>query len=156
MLPPPEAGSPLPIRAERLGWMLRIVLLTVGTVLITLLATAASLSPDKNGLGTHHQLGLPACSLRQLARIRCPSCGMTTSWAHMMRGHVLQSFACNSGGALLAIASAVGGPWLLLSGLRGRWLGGMPNEWWFAGMSVIVLVVTLTDWGVRLYVEHGK
>jgi len=156
MLPPPEAGPQLPIRAERLNVWLRIVMVVVGSVLIGLLATAASLSPDPNGLGTHHQLGLPMCSLRQLAGIRCPSCGMTTSWAHLTHGNVLMSFASNSGGALLAIASAIGGPWLVISGLRGRWLGGMPNEWWFAGASIVILVVTLADWGVRLYIAQGR
>jgi hypothetical protein len=156
MLPPPDAGSPPPIRAYRLEWWLRILLIVVGTVPVALLITAACLPPSPAGLGTHQQLGLPACSLRQLAGIRCPSCGMTTSWAHLTRGHVLQAFACNSGGTLLGIASAIGGPWALLSGLRGRWLGGMPNEWWFAGISVAIMVVTLADWGVRLYMEYGR
>ena len=156
MLPPPEAGPALPIRAYRLGWWLRSMLVVIGLVPLSLLVTAACLPPSPRGLGTHQQLGLPPCSLRVLAGIRCPSCGMTTSWSHMMRGHVLQSFACNSGGALLALATLVGGPWALISGLRGRWLGGTPNEWWFAGISVAIMAVTLTDWGIRLYMEHGR
>lgn len=156
MLPPPEAGPALPIRACRLSWWLRGMLVVMGVVPLGLLVTAACLEPDQRGLGTHQRLGLPPCSLRVLAGIRCPSCGMTTSWSHMMHGHVLQSFACNSGGALLALATLVGGPWALASGLRGRWLGGTPNEWWFAGISVAIMVVTLTDWGIRLYMEHGR
>jgi hypothetical protein len=156
MLAPPEAGSALPFRAPRLGWWLRILLVVIGLVPVSLLVTAGCLNPESKGLGTHQQLGLPPCSLRVLAGIRCPSCGMTTSWSHMMRGHVLQSFASNSGGALLALATLVGGPWALFSGLRGRWLGGMPNEWWFAGISVGIMAVTLTDWGIRLYLDHGR
>lgn len=73
----------------------------------------------------------------------------------MMRGQVLQSFACNSGGALLALATLIGAPWVLVSGLRGQWLGGMPNEWWFAGISLTIMAVTLTDWGIRLYLDFG-
>jgi hypothetical protein len=133
-----------------------VLLVVVGAVPTGLLIVAACLPPSPNGLGTHQQLGLPPCSLRVLAGIRCPSCGMTTSWAHMTRGHVLQSFASNSGGALLALATAIGGPWALISGLRGRWLGGTPNEWTFAGISLAIMAVTLTDWGVRLYLEHGR
>jgi hypothetical protein len=77
---------------------------------------------------------------------------MTTSWSHLMHGQVLQAFAANTGGALLAIAAAIGGPWSIASGVRGRWVGGTPNEWTFAGISIGIMVITLIDWGVRLYV----
>ena len=156
MLPPPQAGPAPPIRAYRLDWWFRILLVVAGMVPIGLLVTAGCLQPASEGLGTHQQLGLPKCSMRFMAGIRCPSCGMTTSWSHMMRGHVLQSFASNSGGALLALATLVGGPWAVISGFRGRWLGGMPNEWWFAGISVAIMAVTLTDWGIRLYLDQGR
>jgi hypothetical protein len=131
------------------------MLIVGGLIPVGLLLTAAWLRPNAAGLGTHQQLGLPPCTMRVVAGIRCPSCGMTTSWSHMMRGQVLQSFAANSGGALLALAAAVGGPWAMVSGVRGRWWGGMPNEWMFAGISVAIMVVTLIDWGVRLYLEQG-
>ena len=130
--------------------------MAAGGLAIALLVTAACLPPSPNGFGTHQQLGLPPCSLIALIGIRCPSCGMTTSWAHMLRGHVWQSFASNSGGALLALAACMGGPWALLSGLRGRWLGGIPNEWTFAGLSLAIMAITLLDWSVRLYIEHGR
>jgi len=155
MLPRPDVGFPPSIRADRLAWWLRILLVAAGIVPVMLLVTAACLQPSASGLGTHQQLGLPPCSMRVLVGIRCPSCGMTTSWSHMMRGQVLESFAANSGGALLAIAAALAGPWSIMSGLRGRWLGGVPNEWTFAGISIGVMVITLVDWGVRLYLERG-
>jgi hypothetical protein len=156
MLPPLEAGSAPAVCAPRLDWRLRILLVALGAMPLGLLVTAACLPPSPKGLGTHQQLGLPQCSMRAIAGIRCPSCGMTTSWSHMGRGHLLQSFACNSGGALLALATLIGGPWALVSGLRGRWLGGVPNEWWFAGISLAIMAVTLTDWGIRLYMEHSR
>lgn len=69
---------------------------------------------------------------------------------------MLSAFASNSGGALLAVAAAVGGPWAAISGLRGRWLGGAPNEWTLAAISLGIMAVTLVDWGCRLWMEFGS
>jgi hypothetical protein len=75
---------------------------------------------------------------------------MTTSWAHMTRGQVVQAVRANTGGALLAILAATVGPWILLSGLAGRWLGGPPRESITIVVGLAVVVTTLIDWSVRL------
>src|SRR5687767_12575759 len=105
--PPPAAGADarqayLP---PRLGIVQRLAMVAAGMVLVGLLLTAWRLTPNAKGIGTHRQLGLPACTIVQWFGIRCPSCGMTTSWSHMMRGHVGSSFRSNAGGALLALVS---------------------------------------------------
>jgi hypothetical protein len=133
-----------------LKWFERVPLALVGGVLMTLLFVSGRLTPDPQGLGTHHQLGLPQCSVRQYLGIRCPSCGMTTSWAHMVRGHVLGSVRANAGGALLALVAATAGPWMLACGLRGRWLLRPPNEWVVLGIGLAVILVTVIDWIIRL------
>ena len=157
--PPPTADSPAVGTAARgrplwypfpLKWYERLPLVLVGGVLVTLLAVSSRLSPDPAGLGTHHQLGLPPCTVRQWVGIRCPSCGMTTSWAHMVRGQVLSSVKANSGGALLAVVAATAGPWILLCGLRGRWLLHPPNEWLVLGVGLSVVFITVVDWIIRL------
>ena len=119
-------------------------------LLVTLLGVSWRLTPDPAGMGTHHQLGLPMCSVRQFVGIRCPSCGMTTSWAHMVRGQVFSSVKANSGGALLAIVAIFTGPWMLLCGLRGRWLFRPPNEWAVLGVGMSVVFITVVDWIIRL------
>jgi hypothetical protein len=119
-------------------------------MLVALLITASRLTPSPLGLGTHQRLGLPMCSIRVWYGIRCPSCGMTTSWAHLTRGHALAALKANSGGALLGLASIACGPWLLVSGLRGRWLIGPPHEWITLGIGLGIIAVTLTDWSLRL------
>jgi hypothetical protein len=133
-----------------LKWFERVPLALVGGVLMTLLFVSGRLTPDPQGLGTHHQLGLPQCSVRQYLGIRCPSCGMTTSWAHMVRGQVLGSVRANAGGAMLAVVAATAGPWMLVCGLRGRWLLRPPNEWVVLGIGLAVIFVTVMDWIVRL------
>jgi Protein of unknown function (DUF2752) len=152
--PAPAAPAPGPalrgVSASNLRVWQRLVLVFAGTVLVGLLATAACLTPSSRGYGTHQGLGLPPCTIVQIFGVRCPSCGMTTSWAHMTRGHVVQAVRANAGGALLAILAASVGPWILASGLVGRWLGGEPRESITILVGVAVVVTTLIDWSLRL------
>jgi hypothetical protein len=135
--------------AARIGWLQRTAMVLAGSVLVGLLITAACLTPSRRGMGTHKQLGLPDCTIVQWFGMRCPSCGMTTSWSHMLRGHVISSFRANAGGALLALASLACGPWLLVSGLRGRWTLARPHEGTVLVVGVTIIVVTLAHWAIR-------
>lgn len=131
----------------------RAILVVSGAVMIGLLGVAASLEPDARGLGTHQRLGLPACTVRTMLGIRCPSCGMTTSWACLTKGRLLEALEANVAGTLLGLIAAVAGPWLLASGAGGRWFGKPGNEWVALIVVVSVGVVALADWGVRLLLE---
>jgi hypothetical protein len=131
-------------------WYERAALLLAGGILVALLGIAAWLRPSQSGLGTHQQLGLPPCTMRVVFNLRCPSCGMTTSWSRLMHGNVLGSVQANAGGALLALTALVTGPWLTASGLWGRWLWGPPRELTVLGVAALVVIVTLADWSLRL------
>jgi hypothetical protein len=145
---PPAPACPEP--GFSLRWWQRTVLAAAGLALIGLLATAAWLRPASRGYGTHQQLGLPPCTLQAWYGFRCPSCGMTTSWSHMMRGQVVSAVRVNSGGALLAVVAAVCGPWMLASGVCGRWLWGPPREGPTLAVGLAIIATTLIDWSVRL------
>jgi len=75
---------------------------------------------------------------------------MTTSWAHLTKGRLAAAFQANAGGALLALLALVGGPWMLASGLRGRWLVAPPHEWGTLAVGLVVLAVTIAQWTLRL------
>jgi hypothetical protein len=68
----------------------------------------------------------------------------------MVRGQALSSVKANSGGALLAIVAILTGPWMVLCGLRGRWLLRPPNEWAVLGVGLSVVFITVVDWMIRL------
>ncbi len=131
-------------------WSQRVVAIGVGATLVALLTTAARLTPSSAGLGTHQQLGLPPCTVVDWFGIRCPSCGMTTSWAHMVRGQMVAALRANAGGAMLAIVAAICGPWLVGSGVRGRWLMKRPAEEVVLAIGLTIIVVTLVQWTLRL------
>ncbi|MBI3272105.1 MAG: DUF2752 domain-containing protein [Planctomycetes bacterium] len=76
-----------------------------------LLAVAAWLKPDPRGFGTHEQLGLLPCGFLRATGLPCPTCGMTTSFACMVRGRFPESAAAQPFGAFLCLmvaASTVG------------------------------------------------
>lgn len=131
------------------GVKLRIGMLAAALLCAAPLVVAGRLKPNPDGLGTHQQLGLPPCTIRVMWGIRCPSCGMTTSWSYFARGQVMMSLRANIAGTLLAII-ATSGAVILFSGFAS---GKMP------GRGVLVLatwgmvlawIVAIADWAWRL------
>ena len=142
-------ASPFAIRLHA-----RAGLIAIGLVLVGMLAAAAILSPAESGYGTHRQLGLPPCSFMTVTGWRCPSCGMTTAWAHLMRGNVVRAAASNVGGLALGIVAAGVGPWALVSGIRGKWALARPRESLAVLLTAGVVTITLVDWAIRLYISR--
>jgi len=123
----------------------------LGLGLALLIAVAAVLKPSPYLLGTHQQLGLPPCSFLVLFGIPCPTCGMTTAWAFLMHGLLVKALQANTGGVLLAVLAMAAAPWLTISAVRGRWLLWKPNGTVVGYMSILILAVTLIQWGLRLF-----
>jgi hypothetical protein len=149
---PPSGGKVVenPFADQRLRAVDRMLVLALGAVLALMLVTAWRLTPSPRGLGTHQQLGLAPCTVEQWFGMRCPSCGMTTAWAHVVRGQLPAALRANAGGALLAGLALAGAPWLLASGAAGRWIVGRPDEWWLFGTALAIVTITLVQWAVRV------
>ncbi len=127
----------------------RVIALAVAIFLAGLLATAASLDPSESGFGTHTQLGLSECFVRRNWGIRCPSCGMTTAWAHLMRGSIGDSVGASAGGFLLGVTALIALPWLLASSLLGRWCYLRPSSSLVFPFVAVLLLVLSLDWTRR-------
>lgn len=82
----------------------RIVWFVLLAIPAVVLALAAGLQPSPLGHGTHTQLGLPACGFLVVTGYRCPGCGLTTSFAHMMNLEVLPALEANPFGVLLFLS----------------------------------------------------
>ena len=144
-----HAASLVEKHAGRFASPLRLAAFIVALTPLTLLGVARCLQPSPQGLGTHHQLGLPPCSMRVLLGIRCPGCGMTTSWAHFTRGQWGQSIRVNPGGFLLALFSLA----TAVLAIRTVWSGRLPIhqvQAYYTYCLVGIAVITLLDWCARL------
>jgi len=81
-----------------------------------ILTVAAWLRPAAAGYGTHMQLGLPPCNFLRLTHWPCPSCGLTTCFAWMVRGQIGKAFLANPFGiiAFLGTLAAIPAAIILL------------------------------------------
>jgi hypothetical protein len=119
--------------------------------LAMLLLVARVLQPDKSGYGTHRHLGLPPCTFMFLFHRPCPTCGMTTAWAWLMRGRVLESLRANACGTLLAVWSLLAIPWLLATAAAGRRLRGTPRAPVVLTIVIALITLAMLQWGWRLW-----
>ncbi len=97
------APPPIPPGEERL-------IVAIGTAAcLTLLAIAIYLQPDSRGYGTHEQLFLLPCGFYKVTSLPCPTCGMTTAYANMVRFRIGAALRAQSFGTLLCVLSTAGG-----------------------------------------------
>jgi hypothetical protein len=130
---------------------LRILAGLSGVAVLAILITARCLEPATDGFGTHQQLGLPPCTSVALFGMRCPSCGMTTSWSLATRGELLAAGRVNCGGLLLAIIAMA----YLPASCYFTWRGRSTRGGWFSlalGISILTsLAIAIAQWLWRLY-----
>jgi hypothetical protein len=135
---------------SRLSGPIRAGMVLAALGLIGVLGTARWLEPDPRGYGTHTQLGLAPCAFSLVTGRRCPSCGMTTSFAWFARGRLDRSWRANPAGSLLAPACVALIPWLLAGAVRGRPVGARSLERPLIGLVVATVALGLLSWTFRL------
>ncbi len=149
----PQAARWLPYaaplrRSAAPRWLAALTLLLAAAVL----AVAGWLKPDARGFGTHEQLGTAACGMLLVTGYPCPTCGMTTSFAHTVRLQWLRAFHVQPGGFVLCLVTAAAAGislWVLACGRWPGWLvRAMRSYWLFVGL----LAVLLGGWAYKLAV----
>jgi hypothetical protein len=109
----PNRSNPAPKLEQALWWALALGCMAV-------LLVAAMLEPDARGYGTHAQLGLPPCGFLLFTGAPCPGCGLTTAFAHAIRGNFALALDANPFGLLLFAAVSACVPLGVLAAWR-RW-----------------------------------
>lgn len=115
-----------------------------------MLAIAALLEPDARGYGTHAQLGLPPCGFRWVTGLACPGCGLTTAFAHSIRGNWALSFAANPLGVLLFFAVCACVPIAFVAAARGWSLGTVVDRFAMGRWALAVAGCATVLWVVRI------
>jgi Protein of unknown function (DUF2752) len=132
----------------------RIALVGIVIGWLAVFAVAAWLSPYRDGQPlreeTHRQLGLPECNFKHWTGLSCPACGMTTSFALLVRGDVANSLRANFAGTLLALIGMAYIPWSLMSMWLGRWLWVRNLEPWLIRIVFAWVAIMLIRWAAML------
>lgn len=119
------------------------------------LVTAAVLRPNPSGTGTHEQLGLPPCSFKSLFAAPCPTCGMTTAFAHAAHAQPLQAAHAQPFGALLALLAAVSFWVALHVALTGSSLGVAAARFIAPRLPWLLIGGLLLGWGYTLLIARA-
>lgn len=146
--PPAEASLPA-LQSTGDGWR-RLGALLILTGCAAVLGISAWLKPAPRGFGTHRQLGFGPCGILVMTGYPCPTCGMTTSFAHFVRGQWVQSILRQPGAFVLALgtvgASIVAGIVLVRGRVPDRWRPWL--DWYYVFWAVLISV--LGGWALRL------
>jgi len=114
------------------------------------LALASWLQPAGAGLGTHEQLRLPSCGWIMAMDLPCPTCGMTTAFAHAANGDMLASLGTQPLGFVLALATAM----MLLLGVyvaaTGSRIGSEMGRLWGRGSGWLIAGAVLAAWAYKI------
>ena len=136
--------------SHRLDRQARLIAIAIAAGTSVLFAVAWCLEPDNRGYGTHQQLGLPECQFLRLTGWKCPQCGMSTSFAHIVRGQAVQAWRSNPCGPILAVVlAAVVFPWSVIAGLTGRSLLTRQPEFVILCMAGCYLLIATGTWLIR-------
>ena len=118
--------------------------------LMAMIAIAALLEPNPQGIGTHQGLGFPPCLWVEWLGMRCPSCGMTTSWAWMVRGQPTIAMQTNPAGALLFAQALISIPILIWLTIRGRHRFVRPFEIGSLVAGTLAILIAFAFWIIQL------
>lgn len=131
-------------------WPTRLFWALTGLVAGVVVALSAWLTPSTLGFGTHQQLGLPPCTFEAMTTVPCPGCGLTTSFAHMAHGHLLQAFGAHLMGPFLfaiTLFYAISAPWAVRRALP---ISTVINHSATAPALMVTLGAGLITFGLRL------
>jgi hypothetical protein len=133
----------------------RIIAVIVALACAGLLGLAAYMTPSPTGVGTHSQMNLPSCPWITMGDLPCPTCGMTTAFAHAADGHVLAALHAQPMGGLLAIATAMAFLVSVYVGATGSRIGSGLARLWTVRSGWILAGMVLLAWGYKIASYRG-
>lgn len=106
-------------------------------------------------MGTHRGLGYGGCPFVIAHGFACPTCGMTTAFAHTVRGQWIQAVHAQPMGWLLAVAAMVVAGTNVFSFFAGASIG---INWYRVspvGVAVAMAALGALAWGYKVAFGGG-
>lgn len=124
----------------------RLAAALIALVLLSVMVAAAWLRPAPQGHATHTQLGLPGCGWAVRFGKPCPTCGMTTSFAHAAHASYGRSLVAQPFATLLIIGTAAGFWAALHVLLTGSRVGETVASWLRPRLLWVLAATGLAAW----------
>ncbi len=156
IVPPPLdcVVEHMPRQRPFLGRWVRVCLPLTALFVVGVFVVALCLDPYKGGKvwleETHRQMGLPPCTFKYVTGLPCPSCGMTSSFALLIRGDVWNSLQANAAGTALAVLCLLFIPWSIGSAVCGKLLFVRSIDRVLVRIVVGFLILLFLRWGIQL------
>lgn len=110
------------------------------------------LQPSPRGVGTHEQLGLPACFFLKFTGLPCPSCGVTTSFSYAAHLQFREALTAQPFGFVLFVLICLSMPLFVYAIYRqvpfDRWL----YTRWSNPLLYALIALYLIGWVYKLAV----
>ena len=136
-------------RASAVPLLQRLLWLSVAGGCAAALVVAATIEPSPSGYGTHTQLGLPPCGFLLLTGSPCPGCGLTTAFAHAIRGDWTLAIGANPLGLALFVMTCCCIPLGLVAALRGWSLASVVDRFSLNRWALAIACCAAVLWVVR-------
>jgi len=149
--PMPAVDRVLGARARNVA-LERLIAAVVAAASLTIVLIAAWLEPSPDGVGTHTQiLPLRSCAWIEVAGMPCPTCGMTTAFAHAADGQFLRSFLTQPMGFVLAMLTAMTFWVSVYIAATGSPIARVFARMWRPGVVWIGAALILVSWGYKIW-----
>lgn len=140
-----EPAPRVPFFPKGGGWGSRAAWVLVIALPTAVLAIATRLTPTAAHGGTHTQLGLEPCGFYDFTGYPCPGCGLTTGFAHLVRGHFVDAWAANPFSVMFFLFT-LGFMVFATTGLVRGWdafeaYRKLDGEWWLIGIGLTATIV---------------
>ena len=131
----------------------RLTALVIAGAALAVLVIGLLLTPSPTGMGTHKALGLQPCQFLATSGLPCPTCGMTTSFAHFVRGQWLRSFYVQPMGFLAALATGAVFWACLYIAVTGRPIHRLIKQVPMLTLVVTSIGLAIAAWGWTIFIH---
>jgi len=136
----------------------RLTAMSLAMACAAVLAGAACIEPQPSGVGSHTQLNLPACGFLQRNSYPCPTCGMTTAVAYLVRGRLIMAFITQPAGALAGLlclaVTCVAGYAAITAKPMDKYIDFISFNFFYIAITVTIIVLLSWLWTclrIKLY-----